>query len=143
MTVHTREDLQRLARRARREFSHALMSDTKWRKVLTAVDQAGLAPQRIMVKFIDASEPTAMVWPGLTAQYPPWPWIGTGIGHVELRAIEWLLIPITFPVRRGAANVPPGEVQQNVDAIEELITSLGQFPLERSAEGLKIVGYRR
>ena len=44
MTVHTDEDLRRLARLARREFSLALMSDTKWRKLLAAVDEAGLGP---------------------------------------------------------------------------------------------------
>jgi hypothetical protein len=143
MTVHAREDLDRSARFARREFSHALMSDTKWRKLFAAVDEAGVRPERILVKFMRAPQPAEMIWPGLETQHAPWPWIDSGLGPIELRTIEWILIPTTFQVPRWVSNVPPAEVHQDLDRIEEVLTQLGQFPVERTAEGLRITGYRR
>lgn len=143
MTTHTRHDLERLSRFSRREFSHAFMSDTKWRKLLAGVDEAGLRPDRIIVKFVDRSGTTAISWPGVATQFPPRPWIDCDLGPVELRSIEWILIPATYQVPAFEPHVPPREVAQDLDAIENFISALGQFPLERSAEGLRIVGYRR
>jgi hypothetical protein len=142
MSVHTRHDLARLGRLARARYSHALMSDTKWRKLLAAVDEAGLQPHRIAAKFIDTEQVRQMAWPGATAMWGPRPWIDTAeFGPIELRSIEWLLIPRLFHESRGSHGVPQREVQQDIEAIHLLLTSLGQFPLEVSAAGLRIIGY--
>jgi hypothetical protein len=143
MTVRTRAQLDSIARQARREFSYAAMSDTKWRKLLAAIGEADLALTQVVVKFIDVQEPKRMHFPAL-GLHPPRPWIDTlEFGPIELRSIEWLLIPDVALVRHGAKKVPPREVPQDVDAVERLLGALGQFPLERSAEGLRIIGYRR
>ncbi|MBX9665401.1 DUF6678 family protein [Novosphingobium sp.] len=143
MTVHSRQDLERLGRLARARYSHALMSDTKWRKLFSAVDEAGLSPKRIVAKFIDRQHVSQMKWPGDLAMWPPHPWIDTfALGPIELRSIEWILIPSLFHEERGARGVPPREVRQDFEAIGLLLESLGQFPLEVSAEGLRIIGYK-
>ncbi len=94
MTIHKREELDRIGRLARREFSQALMSDTKWRKLFEAVGEAGLSSEQILVKFIESDEPKRMCFPDLAALHPPRPYVDTiEFGPIELRAIEWLPIP--------------------------------------------------
>jgi len=143
MTLHTREQLKGLGRLARREFPQALMSDSKWRKLFATVDRAGLAPERILVKFIDVDEIKSMRFPGESALHPPRPYIDTfEFGPIELRSIEWLLIPRQAHIR-GDDGLPARIVEQDVDAIHELVASAGQFPLEQIESGLKVTGYRR
>lgn len=143
MTLHTREELERLGRLARSEFPHALMSDSKWRKLFAAVDRAGLAPERILVKFIDVGDIKSMRFPRESALHPPRPYVDTPeFGPIELRSIEWLLIPrqAYFP---GDDSLPAPVVEQDIDAIRKVVASLGQFPLEQMEDGLKVIGYRR
>jgi hypothetical protein len=119
------------------------MSDTKWRKLFVAVDEAGLRPQRIAAKFLESERVSQMGWPGVGAMYAPHPWIDTSeTGPIELRSIEWILIPSIFYEKRGSRGVPPREVRQDVEPIRLLLESLGQFPLYVSAEGLRIIGYK-
>jgi hypothetical protein len=75
--------------------------------------------------------------------WPPRPWIDTfSFGPIELRSIEWILIPSVFFEEHGSSGVPPREVRQDIEPIRLLLESLGQFPLEVSAEGLRIIGYK-
>lgn len=142
MTFHSREELERLGRFARREFSHALMSDTKWRKLFAVLDESGLAPEHALVKFIDVDEIKSMRWPRRSSLHPPRPYVDTlEFGPIELRSIEWLLIPQEARIERGN-NLPARVVEQAIDAIERLVTSSGRYPLERSKKGLKVIGYR-
>lgn len=143
MSVHTRHDLERIGRLARARFSHALMSDTKWRKLFVAVDDAGLRPQRVAIKFIEVDKVYLIGWPGNETMYAPRPWIDTSeFGPIELRSVEWLLIPSVFHEARGSPNVPPRAVRQEIESIRLLLVSLGHFPVEISDEGLRIVGYK-
>lgn len=143
MTVHTRHDLERIARVARARFSHALMSDTKWRKIFAAVNEAGLSPQWIAAKFIESEHIGLLRWSGIGTMGAPHAWIDTfERGPIELRSIEWILVPSVYSEERGSPGVPPREVRQDFEAIRLLLESLGQFPLEVSAEGLRIIGYK-
>ena len=143
MSVHTRHDLERLGRFARARFSHALMSDTKWRKLFVAVDEAGLKPQRIEMKLIESDQIRQMRWPGVASMYAPLPWIDSAeFGPIELRSIEWLLVPLEFDETRGFHGVPPRKARQDIEPIGQLLSKLGQYPTEVSAEGLRIVGYK-
>jgi hypothetical protein len=143
MSVHTRHDLERIGRLARARYSHALMSDTKWRKLFVSVDEAGLRPQRIAAKFIESEHISQLKWPGIETMWAPRPWIDTPqLGPIELRSIEWILVPSIFYEKRGSSGVPPREVRQDVEPIRLLLESLGRFPLDVSAEGLRIIGYK-
>jgi hypothetical protein len=120
MSVHTRAGLDRISRSARREFPHALMSDTKWRKLFRAVESAELGVSVMVVKFIDVAEPRVMRFPpSLNAPYAYMDTIE--FGPVELRAIQWLDLPID---------------------VEPVVAPIGKFPLEPTNGGTRIVGYR-
>ncbi|MBV9883266.1 MAG: hypothetical protein JO276_09685 [Sphingomonadaceae bacterium] len=117
MTVH---DPRKIGRLAREHFSSALMSDTKWRKLLTAIATAGLPLNHATVKFIDVVEPRVLRFPPSLDCHPAY--MDTiEFGPVELRAIEWLDFPVD---------------------IEAVARPLGRFPLEIIAGGMRVVGYR-
>jgi hypothetical protein len=102
-------------RLARARFSAAFMSDTKWRKALQAISEAGLGVDTMLVKFIDIEEPKQMRFPPSFAC--PLPYMDTiEFGPTELRSIEWL-------------------------EIEALLAPLGKFPIEKSNSGSRLVGY--
>lgn len=111
VTIHTPSRMGALARRA---FSSALMSDTKWRKLLAALAAMEPAPGRMLVKFIDVETPRQMAFPPClqtahaymdTIEYGP----------VELRAIEWMEL----------------ECQPDPAALP-----MGQFPIEYTHSGI-------
>ena len=95
------------------------MSDSKWRKALRAIAEAGVGVSEMMLKFIDVSEPKRMRFPPNLAC--PLPYMDTiEFGPTELRSIEWL------------------EVEAD---IELLLTPLGKFPVEKSDGRSRLVGY--
>lgn len=145
MSIHTRTDLERLSRFARKQFPHALMSDTKWRKLFTAVNKSSWRPSLVAVKFIDSdeAEPRCMRWPNSNCFWGPPEWVDTPeFGPIELRSIEWLVIPPAV-VTRGAAGLAEPGALQDFTVIEAALGRVGKFPLERTPAGLKITGYCR
>jgi hypothetical protein len=115
-TVHDPASEGRLARV---RFSAAFMSDTKWRKALSAIDEAGLGIRQMVVKFVDVDEPKPMRFP------PSWAcprvYMDTiEFGPTELRSIEWL----------------------EIDAdVEPVLRRLGQFPVTAIDGRSRISGY--
>jgi hypothetical protein len=145
MSVHTRQDLERLSRFTRQRFSHAIMSDTKWRKLFTAVDGSDWKPSLVAVKFVGSNEAesTYMRWPGPNSFWGPPQWVDTPeFGPIELRSIEWLLIPSTV-VAHGLAGLAEHGTPQDQAAITAALERIGHFPLEDTPEGLKVTGYRK
>jgi hypothetical protein len=104
---------------ARRSFSAAFMSDSKWRKLIAAVHAEVPQIDQMLVKFIDVHEPRRMNFPpGLRC---PQAYVDTiEFGPVELRAIEWLELPAD---------------------ISSVLERLGQFPVLVTDGKSKIVGY--
>lgn len=142
MSVHTREMLDRLSRRARREFSCGLMSDTKWRKLFVTLAHLDMPEGQMHVKFLDTPEVRMMPFPGLGALWPPHPYMDSQFGPVELRAIEWIEFPRIASTPRGR-NVPDRKTAQDLTPIRQNLESLGQFPIVETEQGLRIDGYRR
>lgn len=143
MSIHTRKDLERLSKFTRKKFHHALMSDTKWRKLFTAVSVSSWRPSLVSVKFVDSdeAEPRYMRWPNLNCFWVPPEWIDTPeFGPIELRSIEWLVIPPAV-VTQGAAGLAEPGALQDFTVIETALNRVGKFPLERTPDGLKITGY--
>ena len=141
MSAHTREDLDRESRRARREFSHAHMSDTKWRKLFKALVSEEFRPRQMIVKFIGAPERRLMSFPSENGLRCPHAYIDTfEFGPVELRSIEWMLIPreAAFPKGPGIA---PVRIPHDLPAIQAAISGLGHYPATEVDEGLQILGY--
>lgn len=97
------------------------MSDTKWRKLISAVAAAHSDIDAMFVKFVDVEEPRSMRFPPSLAC--PHAYMDTiEFGPVALRAIEWLELPADV-----SASLEP----------------LGRFPLDISTSGTRVTGYRR
>ncbi|MEM6907295.1 MAG: hypothetical protein AAF494_01345 [Pseudomonadota bacterium] len=115
MSVH---DPTKMSKLARERFSVALMSDTKWRKLFSAVGHLSSGP--MIVKFIDVEEPRQMRFPPSFAC--PMAFMDTlEFGPVELRAIEWLELPID---------------------LEPIVDPIGKFPLQQTDFGTRVIGYQ-
>ena len=119
------------------------MSDTKWRKLFGLLDAEGLGICQVRIQFLEVSEPKLMALPTIGALHTPHPYIDTiEFGPVEFRAIEWLEVPAISRFPRPN-NVPPREVVHDLDRIEAHLASSGLYPLRRSGESLRILGYER
>jgi hypothetical protein len=140
MAVHGREELQRVGRVIRTRARASLMSDTKWRKLLSALDRPELRLRQCVVKFVDAPGEKVIHLPiGLHA---PRPWIDTfEFGPIPLRAIEWMLFPRTVEYERGNGHVPKGHFEQDVETAALILHALGKFPARLSERGLLIIGH--
>jgi hypothetical protein len=117
------------------------MSDTKWRKLFAALNDAQIELEQIEIKFIDVSSAALMRMPSAAALCTPRPYIDTfEFGPIELRSIEWLGIPAVAKWARPN-NLPAAVVAQDVGAARAIIEKLGKFPIEQTRAGLRILGY--
>jgi len=112
-------DLAAMGRLARMRFAAALMSDTKWRKLIAAVKEASPNVSEMTLKFVDTDEPRQMKFPPSLAC--PRAYIDTiELGPVELRAIEWMELAMV---------------------LEPVLRPVGRFPVETINGHSRIVGY--
>jgi hypothetical protein len=139
-TVPDREELRRESMLVRANTRASLMSDTKWRKLLSAMDDAELELRRCVVKFVGNPNEQVMTRPG--GLYLAHPWVDTfRFGPIPLRSIEWLLFPRVAEIRDVDRTIPSRYVTQHVDAAARIIEGLGKYPVELSDRGLLITGY--
>ena len=80
--------------------------------------------------------------------YTPWAYIGFfQLGPTAFSSIEWFEFPAIAVYDRsppsGTGRLPPTTVVQDIDKAEAVINALGKYPLERTARGLRILGYSR
>jgi len=144
MSVHNRQDLQRLSKLTRERFGHSFMSDAKWVKLFAAVNASDWHPSLVLVKFVDSGDagPKYVRWPGPNNFWGPRQWVDTAeFGPIELRSIEWLMVPAAVVTSGQAGLAQPG-TPQNLAAIKVALERVGQFSLEDTPNGLKIIGYR-
>jgi len=139
MTIHGREELDREGRDIAANTRASLMSDTKWRKLLIALDQDDLELSQCVVKFIDIADEKVMARP--TGLYPPRPWVDTiEFGPIPLRSIEWMLFPRVAEYRQGP-HFPKRRVHQDVDDAKRILDELGRYPAELTERGLLLIGH--
>lgn len=133
---------QREAARILRDTRASLMSDTKWRKLIRALNRPDLMLSRCVLKLIDEPEPLTTHLPSEASLSPPRPWIDASIGPIRLRTIEWLFFPRSFETRpMGDRTLPATRHQQDVDVAAELLGALGNYPVELTERGLMVRGY--
>ena len=141
MAVHGREELQRVGRVIQTRARASLMSDTKWRKLLSELNKPERKIRYCIVKFLDASDEKEIYFPiGLN---PPRPWVDdfAGLGPIPLRSIEWMLIPRIAKYKRGYGDLPDGELEQDVESIAVFVDGLGKYPARLLERGLLITGH--
>jgi hypothetical protein len=142
MAVHNRAELDKVGRTVKRSTRASLMSDTKWRLIISVLEEhPELKIRQWIVKFIDRDQETTMT--SGAGLHPPWPWVDTtGVGPVPLRAIEWLLIPRVAVYTDSDRTIPPRHLAQDADGAWRAITALRrQFPMELTERGVFVRGY--
>nr|WP_155847942.1 hypothetical protein [Asticcacaulis benevestitus] len=118
------------------------MSDTKWRKVFSAIQaHPELELRQCIFKFIESPE-ERIGNPG-AGLYVPRPWGDTSsFGSIPLRSIEWLLFP-RLAEYRNERTIPARHVRQDVQGAMDILGGLGRLPLEMTERGLVVRGYIR
>lgn len=130
------------ARQVPEGFRASLMSDTKWRKLFRALEPLQVHVCRI--KWIDSEEVVQLQMPSGADLSPPRPYVDSSRGPFALRLVEWLEFPrevVQWPPAYPGA--PLTGVRQQVDEAHALLESLGAFPMELTAGGLRIIGHQR
>ena len=142
MEPQAHEELSKLSDYARQNFSHAYMSDTKWRKFFAVIRESGVELVRASVKFIDVDEPKQILF------NDHWPDVRTDacldtfdFGVMAFREIEWLEFPDVALIQRREFGSPE-KVHQDLKPIQEALEAAGQFPLELTGDALRLVAYR-
>jgi hypothetical protein len=131
---------EKLDRIIKRRFTVSFMSNAKWRKLFTVLDNPELNLKQAVWKFID-SEQEIRGWltksDELMERY-----VGDyGLGPFAYKHIEWLEIPdkgIPF----GFEKIPFKHWEQNVEGAIMALATAGQFELERTDKGLRIYGFK-
>jgi hypothetical protein len=116
------------------------MSDTKWRKLISAL-KATPSVDHYFLKFIRAAAEDPGF--GYLSGSAPHKFIDTfSFGPIYLREIEWIEFP-SLVVRRTNGPTPPGGHHQDLAALRRTLDALGQFPMEETSRGLRIIGHVR
>jgi hypothetical protein len=138
--VLTEIERERIRNAIRDTCSASLMSDTKWRKFISVLKKFPSIDHYLM-KFIRGKR--EQVCYGSLGLYPPHAFIDTFVfGPIYLREIEWMELP-SFVAKREFGRTPPGGHHQDIDGFRRALDSVGQFPLEETARGLRVIGHRR
>jgi hypothetical protein len=119
--------LERDRREARRRFSASLLSNTKWRKIIRALEPF---VETCTIKFVGVAQPLEMSlpWDSGQGQFVD----SVKVGPFPLVAIEWLEIP-------GIQGGQPADLA----AVEAAISKIGLVRLDRSAASLRILAHVR
>lgn len=134
-------ELKKDKRSVRRQGLSSLMSDTKWRALFAAIEDAGIDVLQIIVKFVDVAGEQTMGLPWLDA---PHAFVDSmAFGPFPLVGIEWIEFP-RIVTRPRANNVPAEQLAQDVDAIRAAIVATGKlFRLEETQRGFRVIGHAR
>lgn len=140
MVRHIARDREQ--RRIARHTRAALMSNTKWRKLIRALDRPDLRLGHCVIKFVGEPVPCPAFKPGEPTLYPGGGWIDASLGPIRLRTIEWLMFPRRYEYRPlNDRTLPAKLVDQDLDQAVRVLAALGGYPMEVSDQGLLIRGY--
>lgn len=132
---NSEENIRRINRKIS-SATAALMSNTKWRKLLSGID--GVA-HGIQWKFINNDTVfTSSVPPLIEESFGD----GSLYPYTPYRNIDWIFIPCDYgnPLADKKRILP--KLQNDIVNIKEMINQLGEYPIELSTGGLKISGYK-
>jgi hypothetical protein len=116
------------------------MSDTKWRKVFSLLDERpDLNQFQWIFKFV--GHDGERVGCAIAGLYPPRPWVdSSSFGPIPLRSLEWLLLPRVAEYRWDR-TIPTRYEKQDVEEAFNALSVVGRLPLELTERGLFIRGY--
>jgi hypothetical protein len=120
--------------------SASLMSDAKWRKLLSVL-KAIPSIDHYFLKSIRSD--VEMPGHGFLSGYAPHAFMDTfSFGPIYLREIEWIEFP-EIVSNRAYGSTPPGGHRQDLGALRRALHATGDFPLEETPRGLRVIGHVR
>ena len=131
-------DRERVKRALLNTYSSSLMSDTKWRKLFSALKDLP-SIDHYFLKLIRGEEEG----PGYRPfdLWPPHAYVDTAdFGPLYLGEIEWIEFP-SFVPKRKFGPTPPGGHHQDIQGLRRALDSIGKFPIEETPRGLRIIGH--
>jgi len=130
-------------RMMRWEFKTSLMSNTKWRKLFLAVQRLQLGLPICKLKWIFSDVPETLHTPTSKTLYPPRPFIDSfefePFALCSIHCLEFPRVALYDGVGVGTGTT----YVQNVERAEQALSAVARFPMEKSFEGLQIVGHIR
>jgi len=138
MDQHRRDEDEKYLLKAHK-YAVSYMSDSKWRKLFTAVDEAGIKIERAVWRFIASDHAFNWGWPTACDLDV----VGMKDGRFqpfEYRWIESIFVPREYRPY-GDEHVPHAARHQDVDGLVSVLRRAGKFMIEESPEGITILGY--
>ena len=138
MPARIEEYLKKLIKR---KFNVSYMSNTKWRKVFTALEPIKI--QQAYWKFVDLDQEIRSAF--ITSHDLMEKYIGdygVAVAPFAYRRIEWVEIPKTG-INPQYEKIPFMNFTQDIETVENILTSLGKFEFEHTERGLRIYGHRQ
>lgn len=143
--THLANSLEKARVNIRRRGGNSLMSNTKWQLLFSVLKDPGLDIRQLRVKFISNESARDI---GVPRRGTPPEFFdalfdhenGVSFGAFPLVAIEWLEIDAIAQLRDYR---PPLSHTQNLVEVRKRLAETGKsFPIEETAEALRIVGHR-
>jgi hypothetical protein len=121
-------------------FSHAHMSNTKWRKVFETLASPELGLTTCYWKLVvdDYVYPTSIPQ---TADLLESHLADGAFVPIEYREIEWIEIPSEYQLYSDIPGRQPRIIKQDITKVVEAMKKVGHFPVELNDTGLLIRGY--
>ncbi len=120
------------------KFNSSFMSNSKWKKLFSALDLDDLVLKKVRLKCVDARDSYETYMPKKEDLEEVW--VAEGANHYKYfyKEIEW--IELIYTVK--PSNMPAQYYNQSIDEAENIIRTIGQFVIERTEDGLRIYGYK-
>lgn len=119
----------------------ALMSNNKWRKVFEVAakmqPQLGGVEWQLLDRATIAELDVADLLIADNSRFDD----GGPLPCLELRDINWILVPKQFTDPRSDPKRPLPALTNDIAGFITLLQQQGQFPLEQTERGIKILGY--
>jgi hypothetical protein len=131
---------EQLKKLIKRKYSVSFMSNSKWRKVFTALDPLGI--KQAYWKLVDANEEIRDIF--LSKDILMEKFIGDSIlfcGPIAYRRIEWIEIP-SKGIQPGWEHIPIMNFQQDINQVKTILMNLGHFEIEETERGIRIYGHK-
>ncbi|GLO62927.1 hypothetical protein MACH09_34350 [Vibrio sp. MACH09] len=124
------------------KFSYSCMSNTKWRKLFSVVNESNLKLPNCVWKLVGEAEPKSGFVPDFGQLGEDYVGdCGALNGPFEFKRIEWLKLPTRIGFK-PYEKAPTQFKMQEFSTIIEQLSSIGSFELDVNSEGVTVYGYK-